>query len=271
MVSLPIGNPHDISVRAKTILEKVNYIASEDTRTFKKYCKDSELNVSGQVFAHHEHNEKESAQELLKHLKEGFNVALVCDAGTPNVSDPGTPLLRVCYENNIDVIPIPGPSSLTSALSISPFGGHSSFFGGFPPSKSQARKKEFEENQFNGDQLVYFESPHRLLDHLKDALDVFGNSQVFVCRELTKEFEEKLLVDIKGAIEHFEQHPPRGEFVLVYPKVQAQKMDLEKVREKIQVMLKQNVKDTEIAKQLQKQSQMARQEVYNLIQKVKKS
>jgi 16S rRNA (cytidine1402-2'-O)-methyltransferase len=268
VIALPIGNPRDITLRALDVLSSVDIVAAEDTRTFNELCKELKIEPK-RVVAHHEHNEAESTQGLIALLLKGDNVAIVTDAGTPGISDPGFRLVRQSFVAEIKVVPLPGASSLTTALSISPIGGRSSYFGGFLSSTSAQRKKELEELKEKADRLVLFESPHRLLEHLSDALEVFGNTEVCACRELTKTYEEIQWGTLTEVIKHFEFHPPKGEFVLIYAKPLDSGQDQIIIEQNIRDLLQQGRSPSDIVKDLQDQTSLKKKQLYNLVLKIK--
>ncbi len=271
IVALPIGNQKDIGERAKTVLRLADYIAAEDTRTFKELS--SELGLTAHlttqnVIAYHEHNEKGSAPELIRFLEKGKTIAVVSDAGTPNISDPGFQILKLCFENNIPVVGIPGPSSLTYALSVCPIGGKSHYFGGFPSQNSTDRLKEFKEKSSVADRIVFFESPHRLIEHLQDASKVFAGN-CLVLRELTKTYEEILYKSIPEMIRHFESKKPQGEFVVIYPGQEKALMSLVELKEELTDLVRENLKPSDILKKVQDLTKLTRREIYDLITEIK--
>lgn len=269
IVALPIGNPKDISEHAKTVLGLADYIAAEDTRTFKEIASALQLKTQN-VVAYHEHNEKGSAPELIRFLESGKTIAVVSDAGTPNISDPGFQILRLCFENNIPVVGIPGPSSLTYALSVCPIGGKSHYFGGFPSQNSSDRLKEFKEKSSVADRIVFFESPHRLVEHLEDASKVF-TGECLILRELTKTYEEILYKSIPDMIEHFKSKKPQGEFVVIYPGQEKALLNLEDLKEELTDLVRENLKPSDILKKVQDLTRLTRREIYDLITEIKHS
>lgn len=267
VVALPIGNSHDISEHAKTVLGLADYIAAEDTRTFKELALQLDIKTQN-VIAYHEHNEKGSTPELLRFLEKGKTIAVVSDAGTPNISDPGFHILKACFEHHFPVVGIPGPSSLTYALSVCPIGGKSHYFGGFPPPSSKERIDEFKQKSTVADRIVYFESPHRLLEHLKDAQNVFkGNC--LVLRELTKKYEEILFKPISEMIEHFESKKPQGEFVIVYSGQEKPLLSLDDLKGELADLVRENLKPSDILKKVQDFTKLTRREIYDLITEIK--
>lgn len=267
VVALPIGNINDLSSRAKTVLGLVDYIAAEDTRTFKELSLKLQITPKN-LISYHEHNEKGSAPELLRFLQQGKTIAVVSDAGTPNISDPGYQILRLCFENNIPVVALPGPSSLTYALSVCPIGGKSHYFGGFPSSASKDRISEFKEKSTVADRIIFFESPHRLVEHLKDASNVFDGS-CLVLRELTKNYEEVIYKPIPDMISHFEEKKPVGEFVIIYPGQKKSSMSLEDLKDELTHLVREKLKPSDILKRVQDLTSMTRREIYDLITEIK--
>lgn len=267
VVALPIGNASDISERAKTVLGLADYIAAEDTRTFKEIALQLKIQPKN-VIAYHEHNEKGSSQELIRFLQNGKTIAVVSDAGTPNVSDPGFHILNLCFENDIPVVGLPGPSSLTYALSVCPIGGKSHYFGGFAPSHSTERIQEFKTKCTVADRIVYFESPHRLVEHLQDAKEFFkGNC--LILRELTKTYEEILYKTIPELIQHFQDKKPQGEFVIIYPGQEHASLSLEDLRKELTDLVRENLKPSDILKKVQDLTELTRREIYDLITEIK--
>jgi 16S rRNA (cytidine1402-2'-O)-methyltransferase len=246
----------------------VDAIAAEDTRTFKEFSSALKLNVT-RVLAYHDHNEEGSAEGLLSLLKQGQSIALVSDAGTPGIADPGYALLKKAFENQITVEPLPGASSLTTALSACPIGGATHAFFGFAPSKASERKAVFQSLKNFSTRSVFFESPHRFCEHVEDAREVFGNVKIFVAREISKKFQEYLYTDIDQIIAHFKTSPPKGEFVIVYPPVQGESISQDDIEKIIRNELAKGRSSKEILEILKGQSSLSRSEAYDLIQKLK--
>lgn len=271
VVSLPIGNAQDITKRAVEILEKVDLIATEDTRVLKQTLYECQIHTKARIFSYHEHNEKESSQELLKFLNGGLRLALTSDAGTPRLSDPGYDLIQSCYNKNIPVVAIPGASSLTAALSVSPVGGNTHFFGGFLPAQTKLRTKLLAENAGKADKIIYFESPHRLVEHLREASKIFGDDhKISIHRELTKHYEESEFNDISYFLKKYSDKGPKGEFVLIYKKYDNSKYTEEEIKEEIKKLLKEKRRDSEISASLAEKSDYNRKQIYKIIQNLKK-
>jgi 16S rRNA (cytidine1402-2'-O)-methyltransferase len=214
VVSTPIGNLEDISLRAIRILKEVDLIACEDTRKTRKLL--SHYQIKKPLTSYHEHNEREKAEELLIQLRAGKDIALVSDAGTPGISDPGFRLVRIASENAIDVISIPGPSAALAALSISGLPTSSFSFFGFLP-KTRNKKEQFLKEIKGLEQtLIFYESSRRIKDTLASIIKVFGNRQISVSRELTKMFEETITGKISDVIEKLKERKKlKGEFTFV--------------------------------------------------------
>ena len=214
IVSTPIGNLEDITLRALRILREVDLIACEDTRVTIKLL--SHYQIQKPLTSYHEHNEKEKAEELVVLLESGKSMALVSDAGTPGVSDPGYRLVKLASEKGIEIIPVPGPSAAIAALSISGLPTSSFAFFGFPP-KTDKKKREFlEEIREHTQTLIFYESPHRVLKTLLSVLETLGDRQVSVSRELTKMFEETVRESISKVIQILgERKEIKGEFTII--------------------------------------------------------
>ena len=214
IVSTPIGNLKDITLRAIETLKSVDLIAAEDTRHTKILLDAYEIKIPTTSFF--EHNQTRKSQDILKLLKEGKSVALVTDAGTPGISDPGYPLIQLALENNIAMTVVPGTTAFVMALTLSGLPAHAFVFEGFLPVKSGGRRKKLEELKAEKRTVIVYESPHRLLKTLKDIEEVLENPVIVCARELTKKFEEVKKAATSDLLAHFCQHPPRGEFVLLW-------------------------------------------------------
>ena len=190
LVATPIGNLEDISLRALRVLKEADLIACEDTRHTARLLR--HYGIATPRESHHEHNEASHARRLLDLLREGKNIALVSDAGTPLLSDPGYPLVRACRQEGFTVVPIPGPSAAVAALTASGLPTESFFFAGFLPPKKGQRRKKLQEIAGVPATLIFYEAPHRLLAALEDLCEILGARQACLARELTKIHEEWL-------------------------------------------------------------------------------
>lgn len=214
IVSTPIGNLGDMTYRAVEVLRSVDLIACEDTRRTKILCLHYQIKTP--LTSYYEYNKLIKGEYILKLLKSGKRIALVSDAGTPGISDPGFSLIKSALDAGIKVVSIPGPTALISALSISGFPTHRFIFEGFLPAKSGARKKELKNLKNLKITVVLYESPHRILKTLEDMLDVLGNRPIAIVREVTKKFEEVARGDIKSVLGKFKASKPKGEFVVIF-------------------------------------------------------
>ncbi|HEX9421902.1 MAG TPA: 16S rRNA (cytidine(1402)-2'-O)-methyltransferase [Pyrinomonadaceae bacterium] len=214
LVSTPIGNLEDITHRAVRLLGEVELIACEDTRHTKKLL--NHYGITTPTTSYHEHNERERAAELLKRLKSGTDIAVVSDAGTPGISDPGFRLARLAIDNDVRVVPVPGPSALIAALVASGMPTDEFFFGGFLPSRSGARRTRLSELCSIPATLIFYEGPHRIAATLRDAREILGEREAVVARELTKMHEEIVRGRLGDLATHFSATAAaRGEMVLI--------------------------------------------------------
>lgn len=213
IVATPIGNLKDITFRAVEILKSVDLIACEDTRHTKILLDHYQIKTPTTSFF--QHNRITKGQYLLKLLKENKGIALVSDAGTPGILDPGYSIINLAIANNIPITVIPGAAALVNALVLSGKPAHKFLFEGFLPHRSGARKNRLKELKKLKCTLVFYESCHRILATLEDILAVFGDKNIVVARELTKKFEEINRAKTSELIEKFKKTPPKGEFIVV--------------------------------------------------------
>jgi len=213
VVATPIGNLADITHRALQVLTKVDVIACEDTRHTRKLLQ--HFGIATKTVSYHEHNEKQRSEQLIDDLQKGIDVAVVSDAGTPAISDPGFRLVRAAIENNITVVPVPGPSALITALVATGLPTDEFFFAGFLPSRTGARQSRLRELASIPATLIFYEAPHRLAGTLKDAHSILGEREAVVARELTKLHEELRRGKLSELAEHYSREEARGEVVLV--------------------------------------------------------
>jgi 16S rRNA (cytidine1402-2'-O)-methyltransferase len=213
IVPNPIGNLKDITIRAIETLQSVDTVYAEDTRTSSKLLNHYEIKTPMQSF--HMHNEHAKLENIISSLKQGKTGAIISDAGTPGISDPGFSLVRACIKNGIEVECLPGPTALIPALINSGFPCEKFSFEGFLPAK-KGRTKRLKEIAVQEKTMIFYESPHRLIKTLKDFSQYFGvENQVSVSREISKKFEQTIRGTISQAIQYFEKNKPKGEFVIV--------------------------------------------------------
>ena len=212
-VATPIGNLGDITLRALEVLKHVDLVAAEDTRHSGILLKHYQIDKP--LISYHEHNEAMRTAQLVERLAAGENIALITDAGTPGLSDPGARLIRECIKRELPFTVIPGSSSISTALVGSGFPAEKFFFGGFVPIKSGQRERELRAAADRNETSIYFESPYRLMKTLKACIDIVQDRQLCVARELTKKFEELRRGTSAELLAHYEKHPPKGEIVLL--------------------------------------------------------
>lgn len=221
LVSTPIGNLEDITLRALRVFKEVDLIAAEDTRRTRLLLQ--RYQISQPITSYHDHNKEARSPVLLNKLLSGKSVALASDAGTPGISDPAFYLVRLAIEHQVPVVPVPGPSALISALIVSGLPPDRFAFEGFLPAKSGRRRTRLKALAHEERTILLFESPHRLRRTLEDILEVMGDRRAVVARELTKKFEEVTRGSVAQLLDHYREKKPRGEVVIVLAGCPAQK------------------------------------------------
>lgn len=213
LCATPIGNLEDMTFRVIRTLKEVDLIAAEDTRNSIKLLNHFEIQTP--MTSYHEYNKYEKGRKLVEKLLEGQNIALITDAGTPGISDPGEELVKMCYESGIPVTSLPGAAACITALTISGLSTRRFAFEAFLPSDKKEREQIVKEMETETRTMIVYEAPHRLVKTLKLFLERLGNRKITVCRELTKRHETALAVTLEEAVAHYEANPPKGECVLV--------------------------------------------------------
>ena len=213
LCATPIGNLSDISMRVIDTLKEADLIAAEDTRNSIKLLNRYEIKTP--MTSYHEHNKYDKAQELIRQMKEGKNIALITDAGTPAISDPGEVLVRMCHEAGIRVTSLPGPCALITALTLSGMSARRFCFEGFLPAEKKERREVLKMLATEMRTVILYEAPHHLKETLAQLLDAMGDRQLTICRELTKTHESSFLTTLSDAIAYYGENEPRGEYVLV--------------------------------------------------------
>lgn len=242
IVATPIGNLGDITLRALETLKSADLIACEDTRTSGVLLK--HYGITTRTTAYHEHNEAKATAQLLEKLQQGTRIALISDAGTPLLSDPGLRLVQAAAEGGIRVTPLPGASALLAALSISGLGTGKFTFAGFLPPKAKARAEQLSKMSTIPVTLIFYEAPHRLLETLEAMHAAFGDRSAAVGRELTKLHEECRRGPLSALITHYEKTPPRGECVVLVEGAAVPTMDDKTIDASLKKLLKERtVKD----------------------------
>ena len=261
VVATPIGNLEDITFRAVRTLKEVGLIAAEDTRHSRKLL--AHYAISTPMVSYHEHNEEARAGQLLEKLKTGESIALISDAGTPCLADPGYRLISRCRMEQVTVVAVPGPSALVAALSISGLPTDSFRFVGFLPAKAHGRRRLLEQLKSESQTVACYETPHRLLAALGDIAEICGADRLLaIARELTKKHEELFYGPVTEALRHFERQPVKGELVLLL--APAAQQDPEKsVREALLSLRDETgMSWKEIIKQVAKEFSLPGSEVY---------
>lgn len=269
LCATPIGNLEDISIRTLNILKSVDLIACEDTRHSLKML--THFEISKPLTSYFEHNKTEKGLKIIEKIKEGKNVALITDAGTPAISDPGEDLVRLCAKNGVDVVPVPGPAALINALIVSglPTGRFS--FEGFLSVNKKSRADHLDEVKNDTRTLIFYEAPHKLLRTLNDMSKVFGDRKIALVREITKIHEEVKRKTLFEAVKFYTENPPKGEFVLVIEGKSYEELSEEKaeefenisVTEQINALIGEGIDKKDAIKQVAVLRNMKKRDVYN--------
>lgn len=270
LVPTPIGNLKDITLRALETLEKVDEIAAEDTRQSLKLL--NHYNIKKPLFSYHQHNEQGKSDEIITKLLNGKNIALVTDAGTPGISDPGSVIVRKCIEENIEFEVLPGATAITTSLVYSGLDTAKFVFLGFIPRETKDKKKLIEDIKNKKETLIFYESPHRLIESLAYLNKNLGNRDIAVCRELTKLHEEIYRGKIEDAYNWFNENRPRGEFVLVISGKSDSEIKAEKeealsgisVEEHLINLINSGIEKKEAIKIVSKERELPKKEVYKV-------
>jgi len=257
----PIGNLEDITLRAVRILKEVDIIACEDTRTTQKLLNHYE--ISTRTTSYHKFSEDNKCDFLVKLMREGKNVALVSDAGTPCLSDPGSELLKAAFDSNIRVVPLPGASSITTTLSCGLLNQEGFVFVGFLPKSFKEKEDIFQ--KYAEINLMAFESPNRLMQTLEDIEKILGNRTIILARELTKVYEEVKKATVKELYDYYSCHVLKGEICFVIEGVKTAKtQDIKDIESKIKILKKEGYSTKEISKILSLLTDLPKKEIYSI-------
>ena len=213
LCATPIGNLEDITYRVLRTLKEVDLIAAEDTRNSIKLL--NHFDIQTPMTSYHEFNKIDKAYQLVSKLKEGKNIALITDAGTPGISDPGEDIVRICYEEGIEVTSLPGAAACITALTMSGRPTRRFAFEAFLPKEKKERSAVLAELKNETRTIILYEAPHHLLKTVKELMEVLGDRELTICRELTKKHEEKIQTTFSALLSYYEEKEPRGEYVLV--------------------------------------------------------
>ena len=240
LVATPIGNLEDITLRVLDTLKTVDLIAAEDTRHSIKLL--NHYGIKTPMTSYHEYNKVDKAVELIDKIKAGTNVALITDAGTPGISDPGEELVAMCHEAGIPVTSLPGPAACITAMTISGLSTRRFAFEAFLPTDKKEKQAILEELKEETRTTILYEAPHRLVRTLEELVDALGNRRVTICRELTKKHETAFLTTLQDALEYYRQEDPRGECVIVMEGRSRKEMIEEKQRAWEEMSLEEHMK-----------------------------
>lgn len=278
LCATPIGNLEDITLRVLRILQEADVIAAEDTRQTRKLLTHYEIRTP--LTSYHEHNKMEKTPVLIKRMLEGETIALVTDAGTPAISDPGEDLARACYEAGIQVTSLPGPAAVITALTLSGMKARRFTFEGFLPADKKERESVLARLADTTCTTIFYEAPHRLLKTLEVLEGVVGGQRkIAVCKELTKKHEKALHFTMEEALAFYTENPPRGEFVLVLDGADEEKLREERqdqwkeipLTEHMQQYLDQGMDKKSAMKQVAKDRGVSKRDVYNALLKDKEN
>ena len=272
IVATPIGNLEDITLRALRVLKEVNLIAAEDTRVTRKLL--SRYDIHTPITAYHQHSGGAKARELAEMIQGGADIALVSDAGTPGISDPGHELIAYAIERNVDIVSIPGPNAIITALVISGLPATRFAFDGFPPRKESERKAFFRGLRSEQRTVVLYESPRRLVAALKSALAELGDRRVAVVREATKLFEEVFRGSISDAIGHFSLSKPRGEVCLLIEgalDTDNAEPNVSAVEERLRLLIEQGATERDAVRRVVEETNMPHRQVYAAMLRLKQT
>ena len=271
LCATPIGNLGDMTPRVIETLESVDVIAAEDTRNSIKLL--NHFDIKTPMTSYHEYNKVEKAESLVAQIQAGKNIALITDAGTPAISDPGEVLVQKCYEAGIVVTSLPGPAACITALTLSGLSTRRFCFEGFLSSDKKERKAVLEDLKEESRTMILYEAPHHLKGTLKELFEVLGNRRITLCRELTKKFETIFPTTLKEALEYYEINDPRGEYVLVLEGKSHQQKIEEKQALALEIPIEEHMKmyedkgidRKEAMKLVAKERGISKRDVYNYL------
>ena len=273
LCATPIGNLEDITMRVLRTLQEVDLIAAEDTRNSMKLLNHFEIKTP--MTSYHEYNRIEKAHVLISKMQEGTNIALITDAGTPGISDPGEDLVRLCYEAGIEVTSLPGACACVTALTLSGLGTRRFCFEAFLPMEKKERQEILNELKEETRTIIVYEAPHRLVRTLGELLEALGNRRLTICRELTKKHETAFQTTLGEALEYYQEQEPRGECVLVLEGKSREQVRLEQqqswesisIEEHMEHYLAKGMDRKEAMKQVAKDRGVSKRDIYQALLK----
>lgn len=268
LCATPIGNLEDMTFRVIRTLKEVDLIAAEDTRNSIKLLNHFEIKTP--MTSYHEYNKIEKGKKLIEKLQEGTNIALITDAGTPGISDPGEELVKMCYEAGIEVTSLPGPAACITALTLSGLPTRRFAFEAFLPSDKKERQAVLKELVDETRTIILYEAPHRLVKTLQELLENLGNRRITICRELTKKHETAFVTTLEDAVNYYEENEPKGECVLVLEGRSREELRQEEVakweemsiEEHMDYYLNQGIQKKEAMKMVAKDRGVAKRDIY---------
>ncbi|MDO5540464.1 MAG: 16S rRNA (cytidine(1402)-2'-O)-methyltransferase [Eubacteriales bacterium] len=271
LCATPIGNLEDITLRVLRTLKEADLIAAEDTRNSIRLLNRFEIKTP--MTSYHEYNKIEKGHYLIEQMKGGKNVALITDAGTPGISDPGEELVKMCYEEGVEVTSLPGASACVTALTLSGLSTRRFCFEAFLPSEKKEKQVVLEELKGETRTIIIYEAPHRLVRTLEELLQTLGNRRVTVCRELTKKHETAFATNLEEALLHYKETEPRGECVLVIEGKSRREMAEEarrqweglSVEEHMEIYTGKGMDRKEAMKQVAKDRGVSRRDIYQML------
>lgn len=271
LCATPIGNLEDITFRVLRTLKEVDLIAAEDTRNSIKLL--NHFDIHTPMTSYHEYNKIEKAEVLIRKMQEGTNIALITDAGTPGISDPGEDLVRMCYEAGIEVTSLPGPAACITALTLSGLPTRRFAFEAFLPSDKKERQAVLSELVDETRTIILYEAPHRLVKTLKELLETLGNRPMTLCRELTKKHETAFVSTIEDILNYYETQEPKGECVLVIAGKSRQELEQEArarfdemtIEEHMDLYLGQGMDKKEAMKAVAKDRGVSKRDIYQAL------
>lgn len=275
LCATPIGNLDDITLRVLNTLKEVDLIAAEDTRHSIKLL--NHFDIKTPMTSYHEFNKVEKARYLVDKMREGMNVALITDAGTPGISDPGEELVKQCYEAGIALTSLPGPAACITALTMSGMNTRRFVFEAFLPSDKKEKQRILEELKNETRTIILYEAPHRLLRTLSGLLDTLGNRRISICRELTKKYETVFRTTFSEALAFYETEEPRGECVIVVEGKNTEEIQREReqiwesvpMEEHVKKYLLEGMEKKEAMKQVAKDRGISKRDVYQYLTNLK--
>jgi len=268
LVPTPIGNLKDITLRALEVLKMVDVVACEDTRQSLKLL--NHFNIKKTLISYHKHNENGKSEDIIEMLKEGKNIAIVSDAGTPGISDPGEVIVKKCIEENIDFEVLTGATAITTALVYSGLDTTKFIFRGFLPRENKDRKPIIDDLVNRTETLVFYEAPHRILNTLEFLYENLGDRKIAICRELTEMYEDIIRMTLGEAIKYYKENSPRGEYVLILEGKSLEELQEEErskwnslsVEEHIKTYIEEGFSKKDAIKKVAKDRDMPKSEVY---------